>query len=264
MTNRQEPPVLSRVEGRVGHVTLNRPEARNAVTIALADGLHDALLDLADQVAVIVVRGAGGTFCAGGDVDEVARLAAEGPEALRVLFERFGRACAVVATLPVPVVSAVEGYAMAGGFEFMQASDVVLVRDDAVIADNHSAIGQVPGGGGSQRLPRLVGPQRALAHMLLGDRLDGLEAVQWGLAYRSAPAGDFEALVETTVARLASRDLKATARTKRLVHEGLRLPLVEGLAMETDIVVEHLADGAAERLVRAVRRAGRATGRDDR
>ena len=91
MTNVPELPVLSRVEGRVGHVTLNRPEARNAVTIALADGLHDALVDLAGRVAVIVVRGAGGTFSAGGDVDEVARLAAEGPEALRVLFERFGR-----------------------------------------------------------------------------------------------------------------------------------------------------------------------------
>ncbi len=254
MTNVEEPSVLSRVEGRVGYVTLNRPAARNAVTIALADGLHDALIALAPEVAVIVVRGAGGTFSAGGDVDEVARLAADGPGALRVLFERFGRACSVVATLPVPVVSVVEGYAMAGGFEFMQASDVVLVRDDAVIADNHGAVGQVPGGGGSQRLPRLVGPQRALSHMLLGDRLDGREAVAWGLAYRSAPAEEFEALVEATVARLASRDPKATARTKRLVHEGLRLPLAHGLAMEIDVVVEHLADGAAERLVRAVRR----------
>lgn len=255
MAHDPESPVLSRVEGRIGHITLHRPRARNAVTVALADGLHDALVALAPEVAVIVVRGAGGTFCAGGDVDEVARLAAEGPQALRVLFERFGRACSVVATLPVPVVSVVEGYAMAGGFEFMQASDLVLVRDDAVIADNHSAVGQVPGGGGSQRLPRLVGPQRALSHMLLGDRLDGREAVAWGLAYRSAPAGEFEAMVEATVARLAGRDPQATARTKRLVHEGLRRPLEEGLAMETEVVLEHLRDGAAERLVRAVGRA---------
>ena len=249
-------PVLSRVEGRVGHVTLNRPHARNAVTIGLADGLHDALVALAPQVGVIVVRGAGGTFSAGGDVDEVARLAAEGPEALRLLFERFGRACSVVATLRVPVVSVVEGHAMAGGFEFMQASDIVLVRDDAVIADNHLAVGQVPGGGGSQRLPRLVGPQRALGHILLGDRLSGRQAVEWGLAYCSAPAEEFEAMVDAVVGRLASRDPKAVARTKRLVREGLRLPLADGLALETDVVVEHLADGAAERLVRAVRPRG--------
>ncbi|GLZ55605.1 enoyl-CoA hydratase/isomerase family protein [Actinomycetospora sp. NBRC 106378] len=246
-------PVLARVEGHVGYVTLNRPHARNAVTIGLADGLHDALVSLAPEVAVIVVRGAGGTFSAGGDVDEVARLAAEGPAALRVLFERFGRACSVVATLSVPVVAVVEGHAMAGGFEFMQASDIALVRDDAVLADNHLAVGQVPGGGGSQRLPRLVGPQRALGHILLGDRLDGRQAVAWGLAYRSAPAEEFEAMVDAVVARLASRDREAVARTKRLVHEGLRLPLDEGLARETDVVVEHLADGAAERLVRAVR-----------
>lgn len=254
MSDAPDPPVLTRVEGRVGHVTLNRPHARNAVTIALADDLHDALVDLAPQVAVIVVRGAGGTFSAGGDVDEVARLAAEGPAALRMLFERFGRACSLVASLPVPVVSVVEGHAMAGGFEFMQASDVVLVRDDAVIADNHLAVGQVPGGGGSQRLPRLVGTQRALPHMLLGDRLDGRQAVAWGLAYRSAPADEFDPMVDAVVARLASRDPKAVARTKRLVHEGLRLPLEEGLTLEVDVVVEHLGDGAAERLVRAMRR----------
>ena len=249
-----EPPVLTHVQGSIGHVTLNRPRARNAVTVALADALHDALVQLAGQVAVIAVRGAGGTFCAGGDVDEVARLAAEGPAALRVLFERFGRACSVVATLGVPVVSVVEGHAMAGGFEFMQASDVVLVRDDAVVADNHASVGQVPGGGGSQRLPRLVGPQRALSHILLADRLDGREAVAWGLAYRSAPAADFEDMVAGVLARLASRDPAATARTKRLVYEGLRGPLADGLARETDVVVEHLAEGAAERLARAVRR----------
>lgn len=253
MSDEPESPVLTRVDGRVGHVILNRPWARNAVTVALADGLHDALVELAGRVGVIVVRGAGGTFSAGGDVDEVARLAADGPEALRVLFERFGRACSVVATLPVPVVAVVEGHAMAGGFELMQASDVVLVRDDAVIADNHSEVGQVPGGGGSQRLPRLVGPQRALSHILLGERLDGRAAVALGLAYRSVPAEEFEELVETIVARLASRDAATTARTKRLLYDGLRLPLEEGLALETDVVVEHLADGAAQRLADTVR-----------
>jgi len=239
------PPVLARVEDGVGHITLNRPHARNAITVELARMLHDRLVELAGEVAVIVVRGAGGHFCAGGDFHEVGRLRAEGPEALRPLFEQFGRACSVVAELPVPVVAAVEGSAMAGGFEFMQASDVVVVRDDAVIADNHSNVGQVPGGGGSQRLPRLLGPQRALTHMLLGERLTGREAVAQGLAYRSAPAEGFDALVAEVVGRLARNDRDATARTKRLVYRGLQGPLADGLALETDSVIEHLGGAAA-------------------
>ena len=237
-------PVLAREDGRIGHVTLNRPHARNAITVALGAALHDELVALADRVDVIVVRGAGGHFCVGGDVDEVARLRPGGSQALRPLFENFGRACSVIATLPVPVVAAVEGYAMAGGFELMQASDVVLVRDDAVIADHHSNVGQVPGGGGSQRLPRLVGRQRALAHMVTGDRLSGLDAVAWGLAYRSAPGEGFDALVDEVVGRLAAKDRRALARTKRLVHEGLAGSLDDGLAREIDTVIEHLGDQA--------------------
>ncbi|WP_433781497.1 enoyl-CoA hydratase/isomerase family protein [Actinomycetospora sp. CA-101289] len=236
--------VTARLEGEVGVILLNRPQARNAITLALAEALHDHLVDLAGRARVIVVRGAGGHFCAGGDVGEVGRLRAEGPAALRGLFEAFHRACSVIATLPVPVVAAVEGYAMAGGFELVQASDVVVVRDDAVLADNHARNGQVPAGGGSQRLPRLLGPQRALTHILLGERLRGPEAVALGLAWRSAPAEDFEALVNEVVERLARTDPQSTARTKRLVHEGLRLPLEDGLARETEVVMDHLGEEA--------------------
>ncbi|MDT7743280.1 MAG: hypothetical protein QOE59_2358 [Actinomycetota bacterium] len=238
-----EAPVLAHVDGAVGHVVLNRPHARNAITVGLADALHDHLVRLAGEVRVIVVRGAGGHFCAGGDVDEVTRLRAEGREALRTLFAAFHRACSVVATLPVPVVAAVEGYALAGGFEFVQSADVVVVRDDAVLADNHARNGQVPAGGGSQRLPRLLGPQRALTHLLLGERLTGIEAVALGLAGRSAPADEFDALVRDVAERLARNDPDAMARTKRLVHEGLDLPLDEALALETEVVLEHLTGG---------------------
>jgi len=238
-------PVLTAIDGRIAQVTLNRPEAMNAITVALARGLEEALSRLAEEAAVIVIRGAGGNFSVGGDFDELERLRAEGPAAMAELFDAFGRTCALIAELPVPVVAAVEGYAMAGGFELMQASDIALVRDDARIADNHSNYGQVPGGGSSQRLPRLVGPQRALAHILTGDRLSGAEAVAWGLAYRSVPAESFEAAVRQLAEQLAGKSPAALARTKRLVHEGLRRPLAEGLALERAEVLEHLAGEAA-------------------
>ncbi|MET0188938.1 MAG: enoyl-CoA hydratase/isomerase family protein [Pseudonocardia sediminis] len=233
------PPVLTTVDGRVATVLLNRPQARNAVTIALARGLHDALADAAGRADVIVIRGAGGNFCAGGDFHEVSRLREEGPDALRPLFETFIGACELIAELPVPVVAAVEGYAMAGGFELIQSVDIAVVRDDAVLADNHANFGMIPGGGGSQRLPRIVGVPRALGHILTGDRLTGARAVEWGLAYRSAPAEEFEDVVDALVANLVAKDGDALARIKRLVRR--RGELSDGLAAETRETLDHLA-----------------------
>lgn len=239
------PVVRKRRAGKVGYVVLDRPQAKNAITVQLGLELEQALRELAEDVHLIVVRGAGGTFCVGGDFHELERLRADGTMA--PLFDNFARACAAVAELPVPVVAAVEGYAMAGGFELMQACDIVLVHEDAVIADNHSNFGQVPGGGSTQRLPRLVGRQRALAHILTGDRLTAAEAVAWGLAYRSLPAETFGADVDAFAQRLADKDPVALARTKRSVHQGLALSLADGLALERRTVLEHLSGAEAGR-----------------
>lgn len=238
--------VLSRVDGAVGHVLLNRPEAMNAITVELGEALEQALVDLADRVNVILVRGAGRNFSVGGDFHELERLRAGGRDAMRPLFENFTRACAAIPRLPVPVVAAVEGYAMAGGFELMQACDIVLVHDDVKIADNHARFGLVPGGGSTQRLPRLVGRQRALAHILTGDRLTATEAVAWGLAYRSLPADGFDEAVTAFVTRLAGRNRDALRRIKHLVHTGLDLPPADGLALELETVLDHLSEEAAD------------------
>jgi enoyl-CoA hydratase/carnithine racemase len=151
----------------------------------------------------------------------------------------------VIEQLPVPVVAVVEGYAMAGGFELMQSCDIVLVHENAKIADTHSNFGQIPGGGSTQRLPRLAGRQRALAHILTGDRLTGAEAVHWGLAYRCLAADGFDDAVAAFVGKLADKDRQALATSKRLVYQGLKLPLAEGLALERRAVVEHILGDTA-------------------
>jgi enoyl-CoA hydratase/carnithine racemase len=237
----QPPVVLTAVDAGVGTLTLNRPDAMNAITIELAVALEHGLTSLAEQADVIVVRGAGGNFCVGGDFHALQELRAEGPVAMAELFESFGRATAVIAQLGVPVVAAVEGFAMAGGFELMQASDLVIVADEAKIADNHSNFAMIPGGGGSQRLPRLVGRQRALSHILTGDRLRGPDAVAWGLAYKSVPVAELDAEVARVAAQLAGKDRLALARIKRLVDDGLRGSLDAGLALEREAVVAHIA-----------------------
>jgi enoyl-CoA hydratase/carnithine racemase len=236
--------VTTALDGIVGRITLDRPQALNAITIELANALAAAVGKLAAQAGVIVLAGAGGNFSVGGDIDEVDRLRAIGPAALAELFEAFAAACDAIADVPVPVLAAVEGYALAGGFELMQACDVAIVAEEAKIGDHHANFGAIPGGGSTQRLPRLVGRQRALALILSGERLSGTQAVEWGLAYKAAPAADFDAQTGALATRLAGKHRGGQATIKRLVRDGLALPLQDGLALERSAVVEHLTEEA--------------------
>ncbi|NKQ57922.1 enoyl-CoA hydratase/isomerase family protein [Amycolatopsis sp. K13G38] len=238
--------VRCRVDGPVGHVLLNRPQARNAVTVGLARELATAVETLAHEVRVIVIRGAGADFCAGGDVRALAELHERGRAAMAELFTEFRRALTTITSVPVPVVAAVHGHAVAGGFELMQACDIAVVRTDARIADIHSRFGQVPGGGSTQRLPRIVGRQRAMGLILTGDEITGAQAVAWGLAYRAAEPGRFDEEVDALVARLLANPPAALAHSKFLVGQALERPLADGLPIETTRVLDHLeAEGQA-------------------
>jgi enoyl-CoA hydratase/carnithine racemase len=241
--------VQSSIADGIGRITLNRPERMNAITTELARALERALDVLSHDPAVnvVVIRGAGENFCAGGDVAEVESLRSDGPEALRTLFDAFRRACDAIAEVEVPVVAAVEGVAMAGGFELMQAADIVLVSDDAKIADNHINFGMIPGGGSTQRLPGLVGRQIALGLLLSGDRLSGQDAQRVGLAYRSFAPQDFDASVNEFVSDLAGRDRRAVVAIKKLVASARPQPRAQGLDAEIAAVVVHICGrGIAE------------------
>jgi enoyl-CoA hydratase/carnithine racemase len=240
--------VLQAMEGRggnVGRITLDRPDRMNAIDVALATNLAHALGELGRDPAVnvIVIAGAGGNFCAGGDFDEVQRLRAEGPAALRALFAAFRTACDAIATVEVPVIVAVEGVAAAGGFELMQAADIVLVSDDARIMDNHVKFAMVPGGGSTARLPRILGRQQALGLLLSGDRISGVDAVRLGLAYRSYPQHQFEDGVDQFAQQLANRSRDAVTTIKRLVNSSQQGALSDALDAEIDAVVRHICNG---------------------
>jgi enoyl-CoA hydratase/carnithine racemase len=236
--------VLQSVDVSVGRITLNRPDRMNAIDVALATNLARAIGELGNDPAVnvIVISGSGGNLCAGGDFDEVQRLRAEGRAALASLFQAFRAACDAIAAVEIPVIVAVEGVAAAGGFELMQAADIVLVSDDARIADNHVKFGMVPGGGSTARLPRIVGRQQALGLLLSGDRISGAEAVRLGLAYRSYPQDEFHSGVGQFANELAARSRRAVITIKRLVTSHLDGPLSEALDAEMDAVVRHIGD----------------------
>lgn len=234
------------VDGAIGRITLDRPEQMNAITVALGQELEDAILTLGAQsdVHVVVIQGAGGNFCAGGDFAEVERLRAQGASALKSLFVAFRRACDAIASIEVPVIAAVQGVAMAGGFELMQAADIVLTSDGARISDNHIKFGMIPGGGSTQRLPRLIGRQQALGILLSGDRLSGADAVRLGLAYRCYPDEEFNDQTTYFAATMAGRDRSAVTTIKQLVALGLGAPLSDGLDHEIESVVSHISQGA--------------------
>jgi enoyl-CoA hydratase/carnithine racemase len=229
------------LDGGVGRITLNRREVRNALDGETVSELGTAFGELGGAARAILLEGAGDHFCAGADLRHVGR-AREDPGLLAGFIAQITRAFDAIARCPAPVVAAVQGYALAGGFELMQACDLVLVADDAIIGDQHANFGLIPGGGGSQRLPRLVGRQRALGLLLTGDRLSPADAVAWGLALRVVPRERLSAEAAALAERLATLSRSGLARMKRLVDEGAVLPLDRAIALETEVFMEHMGD----------------------
>ena len=238
--------VLVRIEGRVGHLTLNRPESRNAITVELSHGLAAGVRELETEVDVIVVRGAGGTFCAGGDVAQLNALRAKGRDDLATMFSAFRDARAAIAAAEVPVVAVVEGHAVAGGFELLQSCDIVLAAESAVLSDIHARFGQIPGGGGTQLLPRLVGLSRASGLVLTGDSLTARQALDWGLVYAVAPDDSLDAELASLIKRLTRGSRAARTQSKRLMRAGLEMPLEHGLDLEAEAVIDHILGDAGQ------------------
>jgi len=234
--------VLSELDGRVGRITLNRPAAKNAITVELSHGLAAAVRELEPDVDVIVIRGAGGTFCAGGDVAQLDALRAKGRDDLATMFTAFRDARSSIAKAEVPVVAVVEGHAVAGGFELLQSCDIVLAAESAVFSDIHARFGQIPGGGGTQLLPRLVGLARASALVLTGDALTARQAQEWGLVYEVAPDDGLDAALAALISRLTRGSRAARTQSKRLMRQGLEVPLEDGLDLEAEVVLDHILE----------------------
>jgi enoyl-CoA hydratase/carnithine racemase len=172
-------------------------------------------------------------------------------EQLREFIEQINRAFFSIEEAPIPVIAAVQGYALAGGFELMQACDIVIVADNAVIGDQHANFGLIPGGGGSQRLPRLIGRQRALALLLSGVRLSGYEAVAWGLAFRSVPLADLREQSTALAQSLAAKSRGGLKAMKYLVNRGAEMRLNEAIDLEVDTFLEWIGSRDAQEGLRA-------------
>jgi enoyl-CoA hydratase len=238
--------------GGVARVTLNRPDRLNAISPELLEDLDRACAAVEGDagVRVVTLSAAGRTFCAGADLRAVKELS---PDAQRWdgFMGRWHRVFDRVEALPVPVIAGVHGLALAGGLELVLVADLVVAEEGARLGDQHANFGLVAGGGGSQRLPRLIGARRAKELMLLGGWLTAAQALAWGLVNRVVPAGTVSTAVEEMARTLAAGSGSANRTVKALVNRAFDTDLGEGLALERRLVAQHMRSADAAEGLRA-------------
>ncbi len=236
-----EAAVLKSVEGGVGVLELNRPDKSNGLSSAMVAGLDAGLTALEGDrsVRAVLIRAKGKNFCTGADLDEVL-AARENRNELSAFIAGGHRVLRRLEGSRLPVVAAVQGLCLAGGLELMMGCDVVFAAQSARFGCQHARYGLVPGWGGTQRLPRLVGLRRALELMFSARWLSATEARECGLVNHVAAD---EALANSALAYcadLAGKSRGGLAAMKGLARAGIDLPLTDGLALEQGAVVDAL------------------------
>ena len=231
-------PLLVERNGVVATLTLNRPDALNTLDFSLMDALVDAAAELAadDGLRVVVLRGAGRHFMAGGDLRtfaaELAKPAADRDAGFRRTIGRLHSAIENFHRMPHPVIGQIHGAVAGFGLSLMNACDIVIAADDAYFASAYRNIALTPDGGGSWSLPRIVGIRQAMEIMLLGERFDAHRALELGLVNRVVSAGELPGAVAAIVESLAAGPVMAIRNTKRLMRESLGRTLSEQLDAE--------------------------------
>jgi enoyl-CoA hydratase len=226
--------------GRVAVITLNRPNRLNALGIedleALEGNIERANAD--PDVDAVVLAAAGPHFCVGADLVTVESYVGEGR--FSEFLTTWHRVFRAVETSGKPVVAAVQGLALAGGFELLQVADLVVVGRSARLGDQHSVLGLFPGGGSTQRLPRLIGRRRATWMLMTGEQLSADQAVDWGLATVVAEDGEEVATASALAERLAALSTSGLRAIKAALALE-ELPIEEALASDVAIAVSHMS-----------------------
>lgn len=227
--------VLTRLEGRVLVLTFNRPEARNALDAATRAELLDHLGRAASDEAVgaVVITGSGSCFAAGADLRE---LLSRSPAEQRAVMQAT-TIFSAVEDLPKPVIAALNGHALGAGLELATACDVRVCASGAKLGQPEVNLGLIPGGGGTQRLVRLIGAGRSAQMVLTGDPVTAHQALAWGLVDQVVEddvGADVAAAGIKLAERMARHDRKTIAAAKAALQAATRLPYDQGLAFEVE------------------------------
>ncbi|MFV0320177.1 MAG: enoyl-CoA hydratase/isomerase family protein [Microbacterium sp.] len=207
--------------------TLDRPAARNAIDQDLVDRLHALCAELEADPRVLIVTGSGGVFAAGADIAQLReRGAADALEGINTrLFER-------IRDLPMPVIAAIDGYALGGGAELAYAADLRIASPDLKIGNPETGLGIVAAAGATWRLPAIVGEARAAELLLTGRVLDAGTALAWGVVSAVHPVDELMDAAHALADRIATNDPLATQHTKRALRAGHDVEAVLALQAE--------------------------------
>jgi enoyl-CoA hydratase len=227
---------VDRRDDGVALVTLDNPKV-NALSRELLGQLEAAAGGLAaDPPGAVVVTGGDRVFAAGADIAEFG-----GPEEARVVGGGFRRALDAVAAIPRCVIAAISGFALGGGCELALACDLRIASERAKLGQPEILLGIIPGGGGTQRLARLVGPAKAKDLVLTGRQVAADEALRVGLVDEVVPPDELHPRALALAAELARGAVVAQEIAKRAIDRGLEGPLDAGLALEQDLFAEVFA-----------------------
>jgi enoyl-CoA hydratase len=227
--------LLVAVEEHVATVTLNRPKVLNALNATMFNELEEVFAGFADDASMraVLIQGAGGkAFAAGADIGELAETDAASGE---LLAERGQRVFRRIETLGKPVIACIGGFALGGGCELAMACTLRLASESARLSQPEIKLGLIPGYGGSQRLPRLVGQGAALKMILTGGMVDAAEALRIGLVDEVVPAEGLMVRATELAKLLAGMPPPAVAAAIQAVGRGADLPLDEALELEASI-----------------------------
>lgn len=230
-------------EGPLAWITLIRPDAMNSVSPLMVAQL-DAALDIVErrsELRCLAIRGSGKAFCAGADLKAVKAFgdAEDQATAVRAFLGRATALLRRIEQFPMPVIGAVNGLALAGGLEIVLVCDVVLAAEEAKFGDAHARHGLIPGWGGSVRLPRKIGPNRAKWMMFTAEVLSAATMAEWGLVHQVVPGAELDDAVRALAARMADKSPLGLRRMKQLVDDGLEQPQDVALRNERVMVEAH-------------------------
>ena len=213
---------------------LNRPEALNAINEEVVEGLEKLVAKVREEkdIRVVVIIGTGKAFCAGADIKMFLR---SDTFAAREIIERLGKALEAFEDLDVPIIAAINGFALGGGCEMAMACDIVIASEKASFGQPEINIGIIPGAGGTQRLARLIGWKKAMELCLTGDRISAGEAERLGLVNRVVKDEELENEVRNLAKKIAEKSPYAVMLVKQAVNRGFKMGLKDGIAYERDL-----------------------------
>ena len=219
--------IVEKKEG-IGYLTLNRPEVFNAISQELIDEVRDALamIDKDEEIRVLIITGAGKGFQAGADIKELSKM---GPIDILRWNEGVVRINAALEKLRQPVIAAINGLAMGGGLELAISCSLRIIAEGAKLALPEVKLGIIPGTGGTQRLPRLIGKGRAYELLLTGKAIDAEEAYRIGLVNKVVPKGDAVKAAEEMAGKIMENGPIAIELCKDAVEIGMDLPIEQAV-----------------------------------